>query len=86
MISYFNEKTKEHLIIHFDIDGTKSELFFGREEIKKIGNSELLNRFTLNKSTELSNNFTFKNKVEKHKIINHLVGSIKDYWNYVNAM
>jgi len=83
MISYYNQKDSEKLVVNFSFGGKEESYTIASCQLKGFGNVEKLTSYH---SDIFRQKFTFKSKTDKSKIINHLVSSIKDYWLYVNEM
>ncbi|MFN5417681.1 MAG: hypothetical protein ACK5B9_11540 [Flavobacteriia bacterium] len=81
MISYFNEKDLDKLVVNFISGGKEFNYTILGSDVLGI---DEVDKFTMYHSDIFRQKFTFKTRLDKSKAVNHLVGSIKDYWMYVN--
>lgn len=89
MLNFKNHKTEKVLIVQIKEDDNSFSLnrIFPAEEVKKLID---VNTYTFNQSNEIRkilNESQFSHRLTKRKkmqVINHIIGSVKDYYNWLN--
>ena len=86
-MNFLNDKNSERLIINITDIKKNEEPFYlyvklsAKNEIKNITD---IDKYTLQKSSEIRvNHLKGVKKIDRVKIINHIVGSIKDYYLWI---
>jgi hypothetical protein len=80
MINLSNTKSKDFLEIEISAPHTKTIKRYSRDKILQSPN---INSFTKGESEKLRKELTGYSSKQRIKIINHIVGSIKDYYNFL---